>query len=66
MATPNVRDIMEQKSRVPRLERSIKLNVVGDWGQDSRVWIWNIRHGGIEAALEVFRGEAWLATATSA
>ncbi|GAQ12296.1 hypothetical protein ALT_9617 [Aspergillus lentulus] len=86
MATPNVKDIVEQQSRGPRLERSIRLNFVGDWGmanfhricswltqqfcdragRDSRVGIWNIRYGGIEAVLEVFRGEAQLAIATPA
>ncbi|KUL82316.1 hypothetical protein ZTR_09716 [Talaromyces verruculosus] len=35
-------------------------------GQDSRVAIWSIRYGGIEAVLEVFRGEAQLAIATPA
>lgn len=86
MATPNVRDMVNQQSRGPRLERSIRLNFVGDWGManfhricswltqqfcdragsESRVAIWNIRHGGIEAVLEVFRGEAQLAIATPA
>ncbi|KAF4239377.1 hypothetical protein CNMCM6805_005799 [Aspergillus fumigatiaffinis] len=86
MATPNVKDIVEQQTRGPRLERSIRLNFVGDWGmanfhricswltqqfcdragRDSRVGIWNIRYGGIEAVLEVFRGEAQLAIATPA
>ncbi|GIC92977.1 uncharacterized protein Aud_009456 [Aspergillus udagawae] len=86
MATPNVKDILEQQSRGPRLERSIRLNFVGDWGManfhricswltqqfcdraggDSRVGIWNIRYGGIEAVLDVFRGEAQLAVATPA
>ncbi|KAF7181815.1 hypothetical protein CNMCM7691_001112 [Aspergillus felis] len=86
MATPNVKDIVEQQSRGPRLERSIRLNFVGDWGmanfhricswltqqfcdragRDSRIGIWNIRYGGIEAVLDVFRGEAQLAIATPA
>lgn len=86
MATPNVKDMIEQQSRGPRLERSIKLNFVGDWGManfhricswltqqfcdragpDSRVGIWNVRYGGIEAVLEVFRGEAQLSIATPA
>jgi TRAP-type uncharacterized transport system substrate-binding protein len=35
-------------------------------GGDSRVGIWNIRYGGIEAVLDVFRGEAQLAVATPA
>lgn len=35
-------------------------------GPDSRVGIWNIRYGGIEAVLEIFRGEAQLAIATPA
>ncbi|KAI9372220.1 hypothetical protein BJX61DRAFT_553076 [Aspergillus egyptiacus] len=84
MATPSIQDLVDQQSKGPHLERSIRLNFVGDWGManfhricswltqefcdragpDSRVAIWNVRHGGIEGVLEVFRGEAQLAIAT--
>ncbi|KAH8700317.1 hypothetical protein BGW36DRAFT_425147 [Talaromyces proteolyticus] len=70
----------------PRLDRSVTLNFVGDWGManfhricswltqqfcdragpESRVAIWNIRNGGIEAVVEVFTGEKQLAIATPA
>jgi uncharacterized protein len=73
-------------SEEPRIERSLTLQFIGDWGQAnfhricswlsqeccrragarSRVAIWNIREGGIEAIDQVQDGEADLCVATPA
>lgn len=86
MATPDLSQALKQQQDGPRLQRSLTLNFVGDWGManfhricswltqqfcdragpDSRVAIWNVRYGGIEAVTAVFRGEAQLAIATPA
>jgi TRAP-type uncharacterized transport system substrate-binding protein len=70
----------------PRLERTLTLQFIGDWGQanfhricswlcqevcdrtepGSRVAIWNSVHGGSDAMVSVFAGEADLCLATPA
>ncbi|CZR65092.1 uncharacterized protein PAC_14992 [Phialocephala subalpina] len=78
---------MEQStSSGPRIERSLTLSFIGDWGQAnfhricswltqqfcdragprSRVAIWSMRGGGIEALEQVYNGEAQLCIATPA
>ncbi|SPO07558.1 uncharacterized protein DNG_10253 [Cephalotrichum gorgonifer] len=86
MATPNLTEMERQRGLGPKLERSLTLTFVGDWGManfhricswltqqfcdragpDSRVAIWNVRYGGIEAVTSVSRGEAHLSIATPA
>lgn len=86
MATVDLSQALKQQQDGPRLQRSLTLHFVGDWGManfhrifswltqkfcdragpDSRVGIWNVRYGGIEAVTAVFRGEAQLAIATPA